>query len=788
MMLKETYPVTPLRPLHLPPRRGQTLVEFSLVLPLLILLIFGIIEMARLMQAYITMQNSARAAARYAAIGAVKWDIFDVPADPTKPLDQRVMDSIIPCTTTDERGTIQTVGNMQRYAGGSESLFATWYDGTNCDPRSEDHQQMRRDILRIFSAIHEARVVSGGLGLAPAYSGHNWDAITPTMAQNILYGVWQTPYPGEYDTAGYFYVDICSNRTFLDPESRPANDNRFFNRFVTIRNGTDRASVLGALKSEYASSIPLCMHNESPDPLNQRTDELQNAGHRWWDAGGPGDQVTVLIRYNHPWITPINPANGFITLNTRRSSINESFRAPKAVGAYQRSVPPGREDDPEPEDTLLPPDTATPVTPTPVTPDPPTATNTPIPFECSNIQLRWAADPFSGNTLFVSIQNENLEQVTLERVILEWYPNALFNNMYARAFSLNNDIHWQGGPVASPPQTRVNTSTNGMFDPDSFRTIGGMNSAVWQAMFLNGPQNLSSAFSINDFEIEITVRGPQNQTCDLLLLRPPQPTLPPDVTPTFTPTPSRTPDCATAQQLSISFNTFDSFDGSVSFDINNGSAGFTYLVGFALIWPDPTHPQIGRTAGSYYLRRVTVGGAGPGDIATQQVWTSTGVGQDATGNTRITLPYDVATSSANAAEGTFQTAAIIPPGLTRVYLDFDGFPGSLQNAFGVQRHHFSGSLFYFGCSRNGQGTGGGGSQPTGVIGVNEPSPTRTNTPRPSNTPGPTFTPSRTPTRTNTLLPSPTRTATQTFTPSSTPAAPTRTPIPTIVPTSGGGGG
>jgi uncharacterized repeat protein (TIGR01451 family) len=48
---------------------GQAIVEFSLILIVLAMLIFGIIESARLLQAWVTVQNAARAAGRYAITG-----------------------------------------------------------------------------------------------------------------------------------------------------------------------------------------------------------------------------------------------------------------------------------------------------------------------------------------------------------------------------------------------------------------------------------------------------------------------------------------------------------------------------------------------------------------------------------------------------------------------------------------------------------------------------------------------------------------------------------------------
>ena len=60
------------------PRRGQTLVEFALTLPILLLLLFGVIEFGRIFQAWVTLQNAARAAARYAVTG--QWDADAVAA------------------------------------------------------------------------------------------------------------------------------------------------------------------------------------------------------------------------------------------------------------------------------------------------------------------------------------------------------------------------------------------------------------------------------------------------------------------------------------------------------------------------------------------------------------------------------------------------------------------------------------------------------------------------------------------------------------------------------------
>ncbi|NIV29495.1 MAG: hypothetical protein GWN58_08285, partial [Anaerolineae bacterium] len=47
-------------------RRGQGLVEFALILPVLLFILLGIIEAAFVIQGYLTVQHAAREAARFA--------------------------------------------------------------------------------------------------------------------------------------------------------------------------------------------------------------------------------------------------------------------------------------------------------------------------------------------------------------------------------------------------------------------------------------------------------------------------------------------------------------------------------------------------------------------------------------------------------------------------------------------------------------------------------------------------------------------------------------------------
>lgn len=55
--------------------RGQTLVEFALLSPLLVILIFGFVDISRIYQSWVTVEGSAREGARYAVTGRSDCDI-----------------------------------------------------------------------------------------------------------------------------------------------------------------------------------------------------------------------------------------------------------------------------------------------------------------------------------------------------------------------------------------------------------------------------------------------------------------------------------------------------------------------------------------------------------------------------------------------------------------------------------------------------------------------------------------------------------------------------------------
>jgi hypothetical protein len=69
-------------------QRGQALVELAIVLPILLLLIFGITEFGRIYSSNIIINNATREGARAAALGAPDEDIIIIIKDRCAFLDK----------------------------------------------------------------------------------------------------------------------------------------------------------------------------------------------------------------------------------------------------------------------------------------------------------------------------------------------------------------------------------------------------------------------------------------------------------------------------------------------------------------------------------------------------------------------------------------------------------------------------------------------------------------------------------------------------------------------------
>lgn len=777
--------------------RGQTLVEFAFTLPILLLLVFGVVEFGRLFQAWVTIQNAAREATRYTTTGQYDEEKYLLEDDVRDPVTGQVVDKIglLPCWQDEDvldpdtsrgniythiplLGTDVTAYTVDIYAHPNplipgetiqtgESLFATWYDGTDCDPGVPDHLEWRKDILRMASIYDVARRGAAGLSLEESRQDGSFEDI-----KNMLFDVWNEPMVG-VDQPGYFNVTICSSRAMLDDFSTPYDDT-ILSRYKTV--GSDVEIPSGY---PFSYEAPFCMLNEVRPPLRPGDTEqtLRNDGVRWMDPGGPGDRVTIFVTFNHPLITPL-PIADYLTITARRSGVNESFRAARALSAVQ-GAPPGQGQPielPTIESTPIPPATETP-TPLPSATFTPLPTSTPTvgPFSCDDLEVGDIS--FFGQRAYFEIINNNQKPSTLERAYLTWRTPSGHPGMYLAAQAFNGGVFWDGNQPTGPFDTALLTGT----DLDSFlysdRIIEGYGSrSYWEALYLNGGTNI--AYSVDNNPTGLTswdfagsifyFLNPDTGTqCEV---RAPEPD---PNNPTETPTEDAfasatfTPDCASSL-ISVEFVAFRTF-GVIELRVINNRYRPSPFLGFELNWPDYTDlPKIGGP-NIFNLAQIKVGGSSVNDPESLAVWQ----GPD----------FQSATTD---AEGTWNPNYVFPQrSITSMFLDFDGVPGRLDESIDFGLWMLSGR-FDIGCYDHGTGGNGPGNVDDGSIFLDAPSPPPpTNTPRPTNTPGPTLTPS--PTRpTNTPSRTPTPGPTSTPRPTNTATVEVLIP-PTAVPTSSGTG-
>ena len=743
--------------------KGQTLAEFALTLPILLLLLFGIVEFGRLFQSWVTLQNAARTAVRYASTGQYKDDRFDI-------------ESLIICTpetTVNAVGADTTFVNYERGRGypsytieqfvagniADESLYATWYgQPLGCAPGPETDQN-RRDILRLPSIYEEARRGAAGLLIERS-------TLSPTLEslEDYLFSQFQRPSP-DIDQVDWFDVVVCSSRDKLYD-----NNNTYIVDLLT--NGPADANDTARFElvlddPDYAPAA--CVLREKPIP-EKEADLPDNSKKPWMDAGGPGERVTVVITFNHRLITPIGLAD-FVKLQAQRSAINESFRVTNAERALgpSGSPPDGLPQTPTPPaepDTPIPTASHT-LTATSTPTETAYPTDTPSPFDCENIDAFFRAVPFSLNRFYIEFANFNFEPAYLLESDIYWDKTpveAEFPGIFMSAMALANEAYW-GGHDTTPP-TYANSEGTLFYDPDSndhnvYIPSGG-EKINWQGQFSNGPQNLSSYFTIYDFTgTNFVFDHPDTEEdCRIYVYTPPVPTATLEPPGYNSPTPTYTPDCASLT-MRVEFVAFQ-VAGDVTLRIINDGPINAPFTGFNIIWP---------SISGVGLDKVVFGGKNALDTPPNGngvvMWDSTVGGGDTSPPTSSTEP-------------TFLTQVTVPAySNTLVHLDFVGVAGKLP----ISPSDLNGSRFDIWCGLPGTpfGPGGGGGGNGGSIFLsNENTPVPTNLPPPTWTPlSKTFTPTNTPPPaipTNTRTPAPT---VPTNTPAPTQIPPTPTPIPDI---------
>ena len=288
---------------HIREHPAQSFVEFALALPILLLLMFGIIEFGRLMQAWLALENGARFAVRYAVTG--QYDI----------------------------SYCKAAGDALGYAEQDYDPKGVG-DGYDCEvpeeyPEEHPHegQPIEDSEMKTIELQDWARLPSIRDNALGGASGIAWDAEESISGDYLQYmtdgfdetvqGSLRQDNRGNPAEPGYFNITTCSNqRVNLETETENREDIYMLNS-----NGFwyDDVHVDENLFPWYC---------QLADTTNTG-DVLRYVD----DAGGPGDRVRVILTYRHTLITPfISNWWPTLRLTTQREGLVEKFRTSRVTG------------------------------------------------------------------------------------------------------------------------------------------------------------------------------------------------------------------------------------------------------------------------------------------------------------------------------------------------------------------------------------------------------------------------------------------------------------------------
>ncbi len=524
--------------------KGQGMVEFMLVLPVLLLLIFAIIEIARVLHAWMAIENGARFGVRYAVTG--EYDGSHCAGYPGGVCDDRseedgaripsikdvVSAGAVAILRDDSVGTVGQQGFFKVTVCSNKT--GVWYTpsdpdtptAADCLPAEDpggpgdrvsvtvdfDHPLITPIISSWWPVMHlsakregivenfrTARVV----GLPATISGPTWTpSITPTPSDTPTPTSTSSPTP-----------TVCK----VPPE-------------VEIVNPPDGAVYNDG---DYIPSQALAWDPDNTDPVSCSASGPDGTGiqqvrfqFHWWDGSGWQSQ------YNHTEsIVAYCGFGGNSPCDTLRVTTSGwPNGAPFEQGLHRMRV--RAQDDEgvwgsweEVQFTINPPPTPTP-SPTP-TPD------------CDDIYVRRRR--VNGDDFEVQVQNNNVADAWLIDTWLQW-PEMTGSMYYNKAY-FNGTKHYDGNDYSSPTSASANVHMN-----------GGGNRDWWEADFNNVPSGGLAGY----FQARLTFNFPGWGTCVLTtsmtaVVEPtntPAPTntpgptntpRPPTRTPTYGPSPTRTP-------------------------------------------------------------------------------------------------------------------------------------------------------------------------------------------------------------------------------------------------------
>ncbi len=246
--------------------RGQALTEFALVLPILLLVMFGIIDFGWALQAWLSTENAARHAARFASVGAY---------DPAYCVD---------------------------------------LDGGPPDPCAGTMRAEEIDEARVRSSIPDAAVV-GAVGLiidsgASATDPHYFDTMICSTRTGFTYTPPDTCSPTD-DAGGpgdRVLVVVTYNHPFVTPFIRAITPMVTFRSNKEMINERFRTSRLIGIAPGVGTVTATATSSPTPPPTNTPTvtntptltptPDCSQLSLRNFDVGG--DDIDMDVRNNNP--------------------------------------------------------------------------------------------------------------------------------------------------------------------------------------------------------------------------------------------------------------------------------------------------------------------------------------------------------------------------------------------------------------------------------------------------------------------------------------------------------
>jgi len=351
---------------------AQSMVEFAMALPVLLLATFGVVEFGRLLQAWLALENGARMAVRYAVTGEYNPDYCDE-ADEALGL-------------TAEDGNHDCKVDALATASEAEKKLA------------RDRTQALQDWARLPSIRDAAKSGASGIAYDDSVSGNYLLYLKNAPANGATL---DTSNMGDPSKPGFFYVSICSSRFVEDTtrQAAPLNEAKDKQHFYTQMSDVNPYYLTGHTgQANYLYYPSVCSMYTSP--VKAFMD----------DAGGPGDRVRITITYRHNMIMPlISEWWPTLRLNTTRDGYVEKFRISRVTGLSEGNLIPDTptttsSKTPTNTLTLTPTETLTP-TPTNTPTHTKTSTATLVPCESNGNGIRAEyfnytnyLDPFTGNS------------------------------------------------------------------------------------------------------------------------------------------------------------------------------------------------------------------------------------------------------------------------------------------------------------------------------------------------------------------------------------------------------